>query len=155
MRQYKSNLSPLSNGYMTEHLEHVKLIAGYQVFWAHLKAAIRATSEFEVDILRGNQDQDADPYDGPLGYQSVATREELNIAAMDFDLVAPESIRSLSGEIFKKFDKWYDHVWSEDFPLPDSIKTDMLRELRDDLLSLTESIHVAVNESDATWIGLS
>ncbi|WP_229887245.1 hypothetical protein [Streptomyces olivaceoviridis] len=147
MRQYKANLSPLSNGYMTEHLEHVKLIAGYQVFWAHLKAAIRATSEFEAEILRG--DQDADPYDGPLSYQSVATREELNIAAMDFEMVAHDPIRSLSVEIFKKFDRWYDRVWSEDFPLPGSIQTDMLQELRDDLLALTESIHVAVNQGDA------
>ncbi|MBW8794695.1 MAG: HNH endonuclease [Streptomyces sp.] len=148
MRQYKANLSPLSNGYMTEHLDHVKLIAGYQIFWAHLKAAIRATSEFEVEILC--RDQGSDPHNGPLSYQSVATREELNIAAMDFDLVAPDPIRSLSTEIFERFDRWYDQVWSEDFPLPDSIKTDMLRELHDDLLTLTELIHIAVNQDDAT-----
>lgn len=148
MRQYKANLSPLSNGYMTEHLEHVKLLAGYQVFWAHLKVAIRATSDFEIAILNG--DQDEDPYDGELSYQSVASREELCISSMDFESVAPEPIRSLSMEIFDKFDKWYDGIWGEDFPSPISTKIDMFEVLREDLLALTESIHVVVNQSDLT-----
>ncbi|MEU9879895.1 hypothetical protein [Streptomyces phaeochromogenes] len=133
---------------MTEHLEHVKLIAGYQVFWAHLKVAIRATSAFESEVLLA--EQGVDPYDGPLSYQSVASREELNLATMDFDLVAPKVIRTLTEGIFDKFDGWYDEVWSEDFPPLGSIKTDMLQELREDLLALTESIHVVVNRDDAT-----
>ncbi|MFE6917675.1 HNH endonuclease [Streptomyces rubiginosohelvolus] len=146
MRQYKSNLSPLSNGYMTEHVDHVKLIAGYQVFWAHLKVAIRVTSAFEVDIL--NAPQEVNPYDGPLGYQSVASREDFFVASIDFEMVAPKVVSVLSEGIFEKFDRWYDEVWSEDFPFPGSNRTDMVEELREDLLALTDSVHIAVNRGD-------
>ncbi|MFI0860546.1 HNH endonuclease [Streptomyces smyrnaeus] len=142
MRQYKANLSPLSNGFKARHPKHVKVIAGYQVFWAFLNHCIQENRALEKALLDPTTPDSAME---ALEYKSVASREEALIATLDFDsLYTPKRAGEIADNIFKVVDSWYDELWS-DIASPAAPRK-IMEEIEDLALALMEEIHHIVNE---------